>query len=138
MSLSKVTFTKGQGGVGAPLPGEDFISGHAHYKNPTVTYRLTFSATLVASNSIALTITGSNGLNVTHNIVFTTDDATTLTAIATYLQGLLAGKFIAITTGVHYVQVTMNLNQSVTIGAVVTLGASQPTAAWATAAQITF
>lgn len=90
---------------------------------------IVFSANLITSNSIACTIDGT-ALTAT---VFATDNATTLAALATKIQAT-DGVSTAVSDGSHTITVTaQNAGLPVAItGVVVTLGASQATAAIAT------
>lgn len=108
-------------------PEEDVSADDAVYvridgKNQTQT--ITFSASIVTSNSIAVTV---NGTDITQ--AFDTDDNTTLAALAVLIAAV-DGVGSASRTGTHIVTVVGDTHGTdVTISTpVVTLGASQATA----------
>jgi hypothetical protein len=146
MGLSKINFIKGQGGLGAPLPGEDHISGIVAFENIVITKKLTFTAALVALNSVHVHITGSGGLDEATDIVFITDTDTTMTAIQTWIAGILNTAAINVAVALdpagaglkRFIQYTVKPGKTVTITAVVTLGASQATATQTTVTSIAY
>jgi len=88
---------------------------------------LTFDADFVASNSILSTV---DGVDLTP-VVFTTDQATTLAAVAAEIQ-TDASVTTATVTDTREITVTFADNDAHTLASVVTLGASQPVGTVAT------
>lgn len=91
----------------------------------TITSIIDFNIDFVASNNIACTV---NGVHLTPDVTFTSDQATTIGLVATKL-GTASGVASATVTGARQITVVFASAGNNTVTSVVTtLGASQPTA----------
>lgn len=108
-----------------PTSVETIANGLVQVINSGQAATATVSAALISGNSTVATVNGTP----LSPVVFTTDNATTLAAIATQIQNA-AGISTAVSNGTNQIVVTPDAGLPVTVSLVTTLGASQPT--WTT------
>jgi hypothetical protein len=94
MALSDIVFVKGQGGLGRPLPGEDYISGLLFYTaNGNLPSGYSTSARITSFFSVADAETA--GINGDYR------DATAATFTSTIARGSTGDSFGAVYTGIN-------------------------------------
>lgn len=119
VNITRETQSVTQKGFGTPL----ILGNHTKWNGTKQVHTLVFSASLVSLNEINGKVDGVSIATTT----FTTDNATTLAALATTLQAH-AKILTAVSNGTNTITVTTEPYQEIVLSNfIVTLGASQPT-----------